>query len=54
MIKKKISKLTMKDLKNKSLLSDEVATSASIIAKDKKIRDIVHQFQQKCAYSPPP
>ena len=22
-------------------------------AKDKKIRDIVHKFQQKCAYQPP-
>ena len=29
------------------------STSASIIAKDKKIRSIVHKFQQKCAYSPP-
>ena len=27
--------------------------SASIIAKDKKIRNIVHKFQQKCAYNPP-
>jgi len=52
-IKKKIKSLKIKDLQNKSLLSDKVATSASIIAKDKKIRNIVHQFQQKCAYSPP-
>ena len=35
------------------LLSDKIAVSASIIAKDKKIRDIVHKFQQRCAYSPP-
>jgi cytidylate kinase len=34
-------------------LSDKVATSASVIAKDKKIRNIVHQFQQRCAYAPP-
>ena len=27
--------------------------SASIIAKDKKIRDIVHNFQTECAYNPP-
>ena len=40
-------------LEKKFLLSDEVAVSASIIAKDKKIRDIVHKFQQKCAYNPP-
>ncbi len=52
-IKKKINKLKLKDLKNKSLLSDKVAISASIIAKDKNIRKIVHQFQQKCAYNPP-
>ena len=52
-VKKKISKLTIKDLKNKNLLSDEVATIASIIAKDKKIRKLVHAFQIKCAYYPP-
>ena len=53
LIKKKINNLKIKNLQNKNLLSDKVATSASIIAKDKKIRDIVHQFQQKCAYAPP-
>ena len=52
-IKKKINKLKMKDLGNKKLLNNEVAVSASIIAKDKKIRDIVHKFQRKCAYFPP-
>ncbi len=52
-IKKKINNLKVKTLQNKSLLSDKVAVSASIIAKDKKIRNIVHNFQQKCAYSPP-
>ena len=52
-IKKKIKNLKIKNLSNKSLLSDKVAISASIIAKDKKIRNIVHDFQQKCAYSPP-
>ncbi len=53
LIKKKIKKIKISDLKNKSLLSNEVATTASTIAKDKKIRDIVHKFQQKCAYNPP-
>jgi len=43
----------MKDLKTKNLLSDNVAISASIIAKDKKVRDMVHKFQKKCAYFPP-
>ena len=46
-------KVNMKSLNNKSLLSNKVAVSASIVAKNKKIRNIVHKFQQKCAYSPP-
>jgi len=53
LIRKKINILKMKDLQNKNLLSDKVATSASIVAKDIKIRNIVRKFQQKCAYSPP-
>ena len=53
LIKKKISKLSMKDLQNKKLLSDEVGTMASIISKDKKNREIVHAFQIKSAYHPP-
>ena len=52
-VKKKVRSLKIKDLQDKNLLSDKVATSASIIARDKKIRDIVHRFQQKCAYQPP-
>jgi len=53
LIKKKIKKIKIINLKNKSLLSNEVAVSASKVAKDKKIRNIVHEFQQKCAYNPP-
>tara|TARA_B100001029_G_C15026591_1_gene434027 strand:- start:445 stop:1101 length:657 start_codon:yes stop_codon:yes gene_type:complete len=53
LVKKKIKNLKVNTLKNKKLLSDNVAISASIIAKDKNIRKLVHQFQQKCAYSPP-
>jgi len=53
LIKKKMSKLSMKDLQNKKLLSDEVGTMASIISKDKKIRKLVHEFQIKSAYYPP-
>ena len=34
-------------------MSDKVATIASIIAKDKKIRKIVKNFQLECAYNPP-
>ncbi len=52
-LKKKINNLKINDLKNKDLLSDKVATAASIIAKEKKIRSLVHKFQQKYAYSPP-
>ena len=53
LVRHKINNLKLRQLKNKSLLSNEVALSASKIAKDKKIRDIVHKFQQKCAYNPP-
>ena len=49
LIKNKINSLKLIKLKNINLLSDKVATSASVIAKDKKIRNIVHQFQQRCA-----
>ena len=52
-IKEKIKKLKIKDLQNKKLSTDKVATVASIIAKDKKIRKLVHSFQLKCAYNPP-
>ena len=53
LVKNRINTLNLKKLKNKSLLSNEVALSASTIAKEKKIRSIVHKFQQKCAYNPP-
>mgnify|MGYP001396879145 FL=1 len=53
LIKNKMSKLNIKDLQGKKLLSDEVGMMASIIAKDKKIRKLVHTFQIKSAYNPP-
>ena len=53
LIKKKINNLKMRELNDKKLLSDKVATAASILAKNKKIRNIVHTFQKKCAYNPP-
>ena len=52
-LKKKINKLKIKDLENKKLLSDKVARVASLVAKDKKIRKLIHAFQLKCAYNPP-
>ena len=53
LLKKKIKTLKMIDLGNKELLSDKVGIEASIISKNKKIRNLVHSFQINCAYSPP-
>ena len=52
-LKKKINNLKISSLNSKKLLSDEVATIASVIARDKKIRKLVYAFQLKCAYNPP-
>ena len=53
LIKNKIKKLSMRDLQNKKLLSDKIGTIASIISKNKKIRELVHAFQIQSAYHPP-
>ncbi len=53
LIKKNISKLKIKNLQSRILLSNRVALEASIVAKDKKIRKLVYSFQIKCAYKPP-
>ena len=50
---KKMKNLKMTDLRGKKLLANEVGAVASIIAKNKKIRKLVHSFQIKCAYNPP-
>ena len=52
-VKKIIKNLNLKNLQNKNLLSDEVGTEASLIAKDNNIRRLVHSFQINCAYRPP-
>jgi len=52
-LKKKIKKLNMKDLENKELILDKVGTEASIIAKSKRIRNLVKSFQINSAYNPP-
>ena len=52
-IKKKITSLKVKDLSNKSLLSDVVGTEASKISKIKNIRKLVHSYQLNFAYNPP-
>ncbi len=53
LVSKEVGNLKINQLNNKALLSNEVAVSASKIAKNKKIRNIVHKYQQKCAYDPP-
>ena len=45
--------LKMIDLQGKKLLANDIGAVASIIAKNKKIRKLVHNFQIKCAYNPP-
>ena len=49
-IKRKIKGLKLKDLERKVLLNDDIGIIASIIAKDKKVRKLVHNFQISCAY----
>ena len=53
LIKNKIKKLNYKDLNNKNLLSDKIGIEASVIAKKKNIRKLIHNFQVKFAYNPP-
>ena len=52
-LKKKIKNLKIKDLDNKKLLTNEVGTNASIIAKNKTIRKLIYSFQRNFAYNPP-
>ena len=40
-------------MQKKNLLSNKVGMAASIVAKDKQIRNLVHDFQIRCAYHPP-
>ena len=51
-VSKKMKTLKMSDLQNKKLLSDNVGSTASVIAKDIKIRKLAHSFQMECAYNP--
>ena len=52
-ISKKMKVLKMSDLHSKKLLSDDVGSIASVIAKDIKIRKLAHSFQMECAFNPP-
>ena len=51
--RKKIRNLKIKDLNKKNLLSNKIGIEASILAKQKSIRNLVYKFQTKLAYSPP-
>ena len=53
MIKYKIKNLKITDLNKIELLNHKVAASASIVARDNNIRNIVKNFQILCAYNPP-
>ena len=52
-LKKKIKILKLRELEKKILSNDDIGTLASQIAKDKKIRKLVHNFQTNCAYKYP-
>ncbi len=53
LVKRQMNKIKLEDLNDKKLLSDKVALSAAIIARDKEIRKIVKRFQLNCAFNPP-
>ena len=53
LVKKQMNKIKLEDLNDKKLLSDKVAISAAIIARNKEIRQIVKRFQLNCAFNPP-
>ena len=52
-VKLKIKSLKLKDLSNKTLLSNKVGTESSIISKSKNIRKLVYSFQLNYAHNPP-
>lgn len=52
-IKKKIKNIKLKDLNDKKLLPNNIGIEASIISKNKKIRNLIDITQKKYAYNPP-
>ena len=52
-IKSKIKSLDVKTLSDENLLSDEIGTKASEIAKIVNLRKLVYSFQRNFAYNPP-
>ena len=53
LMRKKIKLLKISTLEKKELLKNEIGLQASIIAKNSKIRKLVHKFQIDKAYRPP-
>ena len=51
--KNKIKKIKLSELNNKRLLPNEIGIEASLISKNKKIRNLVDIIQKKYAYKPP-
>jgi len=52
-LKKKIKKLSLKNLQDKKLIDDKIAQVTSHIAKNPKIRQVVFNFQKDIAYKIP-
>ena len=52
-VKNKIKKIKLRELNNKRLLPNEIGIEASLISKNKKIRNLVDIIQKKYAYKPP-
>ncbi len=52
-IKNRMSKLKIKELNDKKLISAKIGSDASVIAKNKNIRNLVRSFQIDTAYNPP-
>ena len=53
LFKNKIKKTKVSDLKNKNLLNNEIGMASAFLAKDKKIRVFVSEYQRKIADNPP-
>ena len=53
LFKKKIINTKVSDLENKNLLNNEIGMASALIAKDKKIRAFVTEYQKKISNNPP-
>ena len=53
LFKNKIKKTKVSELKNKNILNNEIGMASAFLAKDKKIRVFVSEYQRKIANNPP-